>query len=421
MMLHVLVFAVPVLLALVGMPLFAVMGLSALLNHWHADMNLQGVVIMFYGLSNQPLLQALPVFAFMGYLLAASRAPKRLVRLSNACLGWLPGGLAIVAIVACSLMTAFTGASGITVLALGGLLLPAMRANAYSERFSMGVITSGGSLGLLFVPSLPIILYGVVAECNIDRLFRAGVLPGVLAIGLLSVYALVHGVRQELPRQAFSWRELGGALWEGKWDVPLPAIVIGGIYSGVLVLSEAAVVAAVYTLFITVCVHRDVKWRHLGRIARQSAVLTAGILMILGMAMAVTNYMVDDDVPTRFFELASPWMTNKLTFLLALNLFLLALGCMLDIYSAIVLIVPLLLPIAARFNVDPVHLGIVFLANMGIGYITPPVGLNLFVASLRFRKPIWSLYWACLPFTLVLLLALLLITLFPKLSLWLAP
>jgi tripartite ATP-independent transporter DctM subunit len=409
------------LLALLGVPLFAVMGLSASANHYFADIDPQAVFIMFYQLADQPLLAALPLFAFTGYLLAGSSAPARLVRLANACLGWLPGGLAVVAIVALSLLTAFTGASGVAILALGGILYPAMRAAGYPERFALGIITAGGALGVLFIPSLPIILYGVVSETSIDALFRAGIVPGLLVIGLLAAIVIARGIYQRLPRQAFTWRELAGATWGAKWELPLPILVIGGIYGGWLAISEAAVVSAAYAMLVEAFIHRDIPWRRLGPIARRSAILTASILMILGMAMAVTSFMIDTEVPTRFFEFARQYMTSRIAFLIALNLFLLFVGCMMDIFAATVLIVPLILPIARQYGIDPVHLGILFLANLGIGYVTPPVGMNLFIASLRFRRPILTIAWATLPFLLVLLIALAMITWWPGLSLAIHP
>lgn len=409
------------LIGIVGTPLFIVMAVSALLNHWRGEIMLQGVVISFYQLADQSLLQTLPLFAFAGYLLAHSRAPARLLRMSRALLGWFPGGLPIVAIVACSLMTAFTGASGVTIVALGGLLLPGLLEEGYDRRFSLGVITAGGSLGLLFAPSLPIILYGVVSETRIDHLFVAGVVPGLMIVTMLSLYGVWRAWRDGIPRHAFSWSELGASLWEAKWEVPLPFLVLGGIYGGRFTVSEAAVVAAAYVLVVEVVIWRDVAWRKLGAIARESMVLVGGILIILGMTMAVTSYIIDAQVPTQLFDLFSRHMNSRIGFLIVLNLFLLVVGCMIDIYAATVLIVPLIIPIAEGYGIDPLHLGIIFLTNLGIGYCTPPVGLNLFIASIRFREPVVTLYRAALPFLLVLLIALLAVTWIPWLTLWLVP
>ena len=328
----------------------------------------------------------------------------------------MPGGLTIVTIVICSLMTALTGASGITIVALGGLLLPALIEDNYDEKFSLGLVTAGGSLGLLFAPSLPIILYGVVSETNIDDLFRAGIIPGLLIISILSSYGVYYAVKNKIPRQRFSFSEVWQSVWEAKWEIPLPFIILGGIYSGKFAISEAAVVATAYVFVTEVVICRDIKFREIGRIARESMILVGGILIILGMTLAVTNYLVDEEIPTRTLEFFSARMSNKYMFLLTLNLFLLIVGCMIDIYAAIVLIVPLISPAAIEFGIDPVHLGIIFLTNLGIGYITPPVGLNLFIASIRFREPVLKLYWASLSFLGCLLIALILITYLPILS-----
>ncbi len=409
------------IIALAGAPLFVVMGLSAVINHKNAEIDLQAVIINFYQLASKPLLQALPLFAFTGYLLTYSNAPKRLLHLSRAALGWVPGGLAIVTIISCSFLTALTGASGITIVALGGLLLPALLDENYDKNFSLGLVTSGGSLGLLFAPSLPIILYGVVSETNIDHLFKAGIVPGIMIIVILSLYGISYALKRNIPRQQFSLKEVRLAIWEAKWELPLPFIILGGIYRGKFAISEAAAIAAAYVFIAEVIICRDIKFREIGKIARESMVLVGGILIILGMAMAVTNYLIDEEIPSQMLEFFSVRMTNKYTFLIALNIFLLIIGCMVDIYAAIVLIVPIISPIALEYGIHPVHLGIIFLTNLGVGYITPPVGLNLFIASIRFREPVLKLYLASLSFLACLLAALALITYFPSLSTFLLP
>jgi len=412
---------VSVILALGTVPLFVVMVVSAVLLSvalGQDEVPFGSIVISINSLAKMQLLEALPLFAFGGYLLAYSGAPNRLVRLSNAVLGGLPGGLAIVAIVGCTFLTALTGASGVTIVALGGLLLPAMLKHGYPENFSLGTITAGGSLGVLFAPSLPIILYGVVSGVSTDDLFKAGLIPGLLIIATLSVYAAVRGIQCKVPRQAFSWRELGGALWEAKWEIPLPIFLIIGIYRGVFVVSEAAVIAAAYIFIVEVIIQRDIKWGRIGAIARESMVLIGGILIILGTTLAVNNAIIDAEIPKEMFARIKPYMESKITFLICLNVFLLIVGCMIDIYAAVVLIVPLILPIAAHYGIHPVHLGIIFLTNLGIGYATPPVGMNLFIATVRFNKPILKLYWACIPFILLLLVMLAVITYCPALSTW---
>ena len=413
--------ALIIVIAVIGTPLFAVLGLSALINHWRAEIDLQAIIINFYQLASKPLLQTLPLFAFAGYLLTYSQAPNRLLRLSKALLGWLPGGLTIVTILACSLLTALTGASGITIVALGGLLLPTLIEEGYEKKFSLGLITAGGSLGLLFAPSLPVILYGVVSETDIDLLFRAGIVPGILVIALLATYGIAYAIRHGIPRQDFSFSEVFNALWEAKWEVPLPFLIVGGIYTGKFAISEAAVVAVTYVLVVEVLIYKDICLTSIGRIARESVVLVGGILIILGMTLAVTNYLIDEDVPTRLLEYFSTRMTSKYAFLVILNIFLLTVGCMIDIYAAIVLIVPLISPIAIEYGIHPIHLGIIFLTNLGIGYITPPVGLNLFIASIRFGEPVLKLYWASLTFLFFLLIALILITYIPAFSTYFIP
>lgn len=408
------------ILALFGTPLFAIMGLFSLINHHKAEIDPQGIIINFYQLASQPLLQTLPLFAFAGYLLTHSGAPRRLVALAKAFLGWIPGGLVIVAVVACSLMTAFTGASGVTVIALAGLL-PVLMNDRYDEEFSIGLITSGGSLGLLFAPSLPIILYGVVSETNIDHLFRAGVIPGLLAVLVLSLYGMRYAIRHGIPRQSFSIREVGRSAWEAKWEIPLPIVVIAGIYTGTFAISEAAVIATAYVLIVEVVIYRDIPLSQIGRIARETVALTGAILIILGMTYAVTNYLIDEQVPTKILEVLKTHIHSKAAFLIGLNIFLLVIACTVEIYAAIVLVVPLIMPIAAEYGIHPVHLGVIFLTNLGIGYIMPPLGLNLFMASIRFRQPVLKLYVACLGFFLCFLLVLLVVTYVPALSTMLIP
>ena len=412
------------LLALLGAPLFAVIGASALIGFYRSEIDLAAAAIEFYRIADMPILLAIPLFTFAGYLLSESGAPRRLVRLTNALLGWMPGGLAVVALVACALFTAFTGASGVTIVALGALLYPALMQAGYRENFSLGLVTTSGSLGLLFAPSLPLILYAVIAQqlgvgasFTVDELFLAGVLPGLLMVALLSGWSVWRN--RNLPLSSFSTEEVLGALREAAWELPLPVIVLGGIYSGYFAVSEAAAVTALYVLVVEVVILRDVKVRELPRVMRESMILVGGILAILGVSLASTNYLIDAEVPTRLFDTIRAYIDSKLAFLALLNIFLLVLGMMLDIFSALVLMIPLLLPIAVGYGIDPLHLGIIFLANMQIGYFTPPVGMNLFIASYRFKKPVMQLYSAALPFFFLLLGAVLIITYWPALSLWL--
>ncbi|HKX54563.1 MAG TPA: TRAP transporter large permease subunit, partial [Xanthomonadales bacterium] len=370
-----------ILLALLGTPLFAIIAASALWGFYQEGIDFQALAIEFYGIAEMPILLAIPLFTFAGYLLSESQAPQRLVRLTRALLGWVPAGLAVVSLAVCALFTAFTGASGVTIIALGALLLPALQQAGYPHKFSLGLVTSAGSLGLLFAPSLPLILYGVVAEISVDSLFRAGILPGILMLVALSGYSVWTNRAVRVPLGDFSWAEVRSALREAAWEIPLPIVVLGGIYSGYFAVSEAAAVTAVYVLIVDVLVLREVSWRKLPGIMRESMMLVGGVLIILGMSLASTNYMIDAGVPQKLLELVRQFVSSEFSFLLLLLVFLLVLGAILDIFSATVLVVPLILPVAMQFGVDPVHLGIVFLATMQLGYLTPPVGLNLFIAS----------------------------------------
>ena len=413
------IFTAPILLllALLGAPLFAVIAASAMLGFMREDISLQAVAIEFYGIAEMPILLAITLFTFAGYLLSESGAPRRLVRLTQALLGWMPAGLAIVALAACAFFTAFTGASGVTIIALGALLFPAMNQAGYPEKFNLGLITSSGSLGLLFAPSLPLILYGIIAEISVEDLFLAGILPGLLMLVMLSTYSIWKNRTVRVPMSSFSWKEVRQAVREAIWEIPLPFVVLGGIYSGYFAISEAAAVTALYVLMVDVLILREIPLRKFPAIMRESMMLVGGILVILGMSLASTNYMIDAGVPQKLLEYVSLLVTGELSFLLLLLLFLLVLGAILDIFSAIVLVVPLILPVAIQFGVHPVHLGIVFLAPMQLGYITPPVGLNLFIASYRFERSIGELYLSTLPFFVILLVSVALIAFWPELSL----
>lgn len=409
-----------VLLALLGAPLFAIIAASALLGYAREGYDLAAIAIDILGLAEIPFLSAIPLFTFAGYLLSESGAPQRLVRLTNAVIGWIPGGLALVALAACALFTAFTGASGITIIALGAILYPALQHDGYPDDFTLGLVTTSGSLGLLFAPSLPLILYGVIAEVPIDSLFRAGVLPGILMLVLLAGWSLWVSRGKRTPAHVFSLPKLFAAVRESAWELPLPVVVLGGIYSGFFAVSEAAAVTALYVLVVEVLVLREISFARLVRIMGESMLLVGAILVILGVSLASTNYMINAQVPQQLLELVAALVSSPTTFLVLLLVFLLILGAILDIFSAIVLVVPLILPIAAQYDINPIHLGIVFLAAMQLGYLTPPVGLNLFIASYRFERPILEVCRATFPFLLILLVSVIAITFWPQLSLWLA-
>lgn len=408
-----------VALALLGTPLFIIISASALLSFYLVGIDSSIVIIEMYRLAKTPMLIAIPLFAFAGYVLAESGTPGRLVRVSRAILGWLPGGLAVVVLLACTLFTAFTGASGVTIIALGGLLLPALLSERYPERFSLGLVTTSGSLGLLLPPSLPLILYGVVTNTSIDQLFIAGIVPAVLLVFLLSLFSVYKGLEAEVPSSRVALREVIDAIRVAKWELPLPAVVLAGIYTGYFAISDAAAITAFCVVVVEVAIYRDVRVRDLPQIMQKSMVLVGGILVILGAALALTNYMIDAEVPMKLLDFLKVHIESKLVFLIMLNIFLLLVGCMIDIFSALVVVVPLISPIAHAYGIHPVHLGIIFLVNLGIGYSTPPVGMNLFIASFRFERPVLKLYMASLPFLAILLLALIIITYVPSLSLFL--
>ncbi len=411
-----------IVFALLGVPMFAVFGALAMLAYRSGGMDFSIVIGELTRLTGMPMLQALPMFALAGYVLAGSRASERLLRITRAAFGWMPGGLAMVSIVVCTFLTAFTGASGVTIVALGGLLFPALRKDGYREKAALGLVTSGGNLGVLFAPSLPLILYAVIAqpisgEVTIDALFRAGALPGLLGIGALCGYGIWAGLHAKIQRRPFAVRELGAALKEAKWEIPLPFVVLGAIYGGWLAASETAVLTAAYVLVVEVLIHRELPVRKLAGIVRDTVVLVGGVLLILGMGMAITNYLIDQEVPQLMLDWVGARIQNPILFLVALNLFLLVVGCVMDIYTATVVIVPLLAPLAVQYGIHPVHLAVIFLANLAIGYSTPPVGMNLFIAAMRLGKPLMKLAAASLALMGIMLGVLILITYWPALSL----
>jgi tripartite ATP-independent transporter DctM subunit len=417
----ILISLVLLLLTLLGAPLFAIIATSAMVGFHRDETDLMNMALEIQSIADLPFLAAIPLFTFAGYVLSESDAPKRLVRLTSTMIGWMPGGLALVALAACAFFTAFTGASGVTIIALGAILYPALKHDGYGDRFNLGLVTSSGSLGLLFAPSLPLILYGVIAEVPIDSLFLAGIMPGMVMLAMLSAWSLWVNRHNRRSLASFSWAEARSALRESMWEIPLPFVVLGGIYSGYLAVSEAAAVTALYVLIVEVLIHREIPIREMPRIMRASMVLVGGILVILGVSLASTNYMISAGIPQMLLEYVAGLVSSPVSFLILLLVFLLVLGAILDIFSAIVLVVPLILPIAAQYGVHEVHLGIVFLAAMQLGYMTPPVGLNLFIASYRFEKPIMEVYSATFPFLIILLFSVILIAFWPGLSLWLVP
>jgi C4-dicarboxylate transporter, DctM subunit len=414
-----------IVMLLLGAPLFAVILAATMLGFYQAEVDLSVIATEIYRIADTPLLVALPLFTLSGYLLSESQTSQRLLRLTRAWFGWMPFGLAIISLLTCAMFTAFTGASGVTIVALGALLLPVLIQEGYNSKFSLGLVTTTGCLGLLLPPSVPLILYGVIVQqinlgekFTLQQLFLAGLLPSLLMIALLAGWAVWANRRVTLDRSAFNWPEGLASLKAIAWELPLPLFIAGGLFGGFLAISEVAAVTALYVLIIEIFIYKEIRLNQLMHVMTEAMKMLGGILLILGVSMAFTNYLIDAEVPTRLFDWIKAHIDSKFSFLLLLNLFLLLLGAILDIFSALVIMVPLILPVAISFGIHPIHLGIIFLANMQIGYLTPPVGMDLFIASYRFNKSITELYQATLPFVLVLLLAVVIITYVPWLSLW---
>jgi C4-dicarboxylate transporter, DctM subunit len=409
--------ALLVLMALAGAPLFAVIAGIGLLAFSAAGIDTAALIAELYRLVDFPALIAIPLFTFAGFILAESQAPRRLVALAQALFGWIPGGFAVVAVFTTAVFTAFSGASGVTIIALGGLIFPALVKQGYPRDFSLGLMTTSGSLGLLFPPSLPIILYSIVAGVSIDKLFLAGLVPGILLILILSAYSIRMGVAAKVPRMPFTIRGAWKALKEAAWEAPLLVLVIGGIYGGLFTATEAAAITALYVLVVEVFIRRDISlFPGLPRVIRDSMVLVGAILVMLGAAMGLTSWIIDQQIPMQLFDFVSRYISSKLVFLIILNLFILVMN-MVEIFSAIIIVVPIIVPVALRYGVDPVHLGIIFLLNLEIGYMTPPLGLNLFLASIRFNTPLPRVYRTALPYLALLFVVLLAVTYVPALSL----
>ena len=404
------------ILCIMGTPLFSVIAASAMFGYASQEIDLMAIVIEIIGISDMPFLSAIPLFTLSGYLLSESNAPKRLVALTDVFLGWMPSGLAIVSILACALFTAFTGASGVTIIALGAILYPALKEDGYSDKFNLGLITTSGSLGLLFAPSLPLILYGVIAEVSIDNLFKAGILPGLMMIILLSFYSFSVNAKNSKSGRSFNLKKALITLKECAWEIPLPFLVLGGIYSGFFAISEAAALTALYVFIVEVVILKEIKFIDLPSLMRESMIMVGGILIVLAVSLASTNYMIDSGLPQKIFGLVSEVVDDQITFIILLLLFLIILGAILDIFSAIVLVVPILLPIAEMYEINQIHLGIIFLSTMQLGYLTPPVGINLFIASYRFDRSIIDVYSSTIPFFLILLISVILIAFLPSLS-----
>ena len=408
-----------IVIALIGAPLFTVIAAGAILASFSADISPDIIVIEMHRLAASPNMIAIPLFTFAGVLMSSGGAPRRLVDFYRAAFGWMPGGLAIVTIGACAFFTTFSGASGVTILALGGLLYPILRGEGYKENFSLGLLTTSGSLGLLFPPSLAILIYGIVAGVSIENMFFAGLVPGLLLMLMLAAYSMVQGNRSHVVKHKFEVSTLLAAARGSAWDLFLPAGVVIGIFGGFVSIMEAAAVTAAYVIIVEVYIYKeiDLRTQFFGLLV-ETCVLFGSLLAILLVALGLTNLMIDAQLPMKLLAAIEDHITSPIEFLLLLNLFLLLVGAMMDIFSAIIVVVPLILPLASRYGVDPIHLGIIFLANLEIGYSTPPVGINLFIASQRFNKTIVTLFKSTLPYLLIMLIWLLMITYIPELSLW---
>jgi len=405
-----------------GAPLFVAIGGMAVILFRHADVPLASISAEIYRLVTSPTLPTIPLFAFAGYILTVGDVSRRLVRFFRAIVGWMPGGIAVVTVIVCTFFTTFTGASGVTIVALGGILLPALIADRYPERFSLGLLTSSGSLGLLFPPCLPVILYAVVAGIAVDKMFLGGVLPGLFLSLLVAVFAVVVGLKSGSQRTTFSMKELGVATWEAKWDLLLPVIVLVGIFGGFATTVEAASLTVLYAALVGLFIQRDVTpSRLVGTAGTETIRLVGGFLLLLAAATGLTGYMVDAGIPQAILEWVRSVITSRLTFLLVMNVFLLIVGGFMHIFSAIVIIVPIIAPLAAAYDIHPVHMGIIFLANLEIGFLMPPVGMNLFMSAYRFEKPFGQVVLSVLPFLLLLFAGVLVITYVPLLTTALLP
>jgi tripartite ATP-independent transporter DctM subunit len=402
---------------LLGAPVFVAMAGVAMVLFFHDGTPISAVPTAVFNLSKTTTLPAIPLLTAAGYVLAEGGAARRMVRAYKGLFGWLPGGVAVMATVVCALFTTFTGASGVTILALGGLLLPSLLEDHYPEDFSVGLVTAAGSLGLLFPPSLPVILYAVVAQAPIEHLFIGGLVPGLLMILLVAGYGVVVGVRARAPRQVFRPREALSALWEAKWDLGLPTLVVVAVATGFATVVEAAALAAAYSLVVELVVFRSVHpLRDLPRVMAHTSALVGSVLILLGAALGLTSWFVDAEVPTRLVAWMTTHVHSPALFLLMLNAVLLVLGSVLEIYSAIVVLAPLVAPLGAAYGIEPIHLGVVFLANLELGFLFPPMGLNLFLSASRFGKPLPWVYRKSFPFLVIMAVGVLAITYLPAIT-----
>ena len=400
-----------------GAPIFVGLGGLAVLMFWLDYTPISAIPAEAYRIVVSPTLPTIPLFTLAGYLLAESRASERLVTVFRELFGWIPGGTPVIIVLLCGFFTALTGGSGVTILALGGLLLPMLIRDGYSRSFSLGLITVSGSIGLLFPPSLPLIIYGVTAGVSIKDVFIAGLLPGTLLVFMLSTWAVIQGKKSNIKLKKFVMDSALKASWDTKWEMFLPILILLGVFGGFTTLVETAAITVIYIFIIEVFVYKDIKLNSIPKIVVDCATLIGGVLVILGVAMGLTSYLVDAQVPMLLLSWTKEAVSNKYLFLLMLNIFLLMVGCLMDIFSAIIVIVPLIAPLGSHFGIEPVHLAIIFIANLELGFLTPPVGMNLFLSAYRFNEDMPKIYQATLPFFVIKLLAVGLITYIPIITL----
>ena len=403
--------------AVLGAPIFAILGGAAVLLFMSDGVTPATVLIETYSLSVSPTLPAIPLFTLAGFILAEGQASSRLLRVFRAWFGWIPGGTAVVCAVLCTFFTAFTGGSGVTILAVGGVLFPALLKEGYRDRFSLGLLTTSGSLGLLLPPSLPLILYAVVAQIPIENLFIGGILPGILLTSMIAAWGVREGMKSGTPTHPFAVGEGLASLWAAKWELAMPFVVIISMFSGLATAVEAAALTALYALLIQTVIHRDLSLRRdLLRVFVECVVVIGGVLVILGVAVGLTNYLVGVQLPMKLVAWVQSHIQSRLAFLLALNVFLLVVGWLMEIFAAIVVVVPLIVPLGMAYGIHPVHLGIIFVANLELGFLTPLVGINIFLASYRFKRPVLEVCVAVLPFAAILAAGVLVITYVPWLT-----
>jgi tripartite ATP-independent transporter DctM subunit len=420
---------IPGLLALLaavvfGAPIFVMLGGAALILFWGEQTPISSISLTHYSMVTNPTLATVPLFTLAGYFLAEGGASKRLIRVFHAFLGQFRGGPAIVTVLGCAFFTSFTGASGVTILALGGLLLPVLLGAGYSERATLGLLTGSGGLGLLFPPSLPLILYAIVASSNakgsgvsIEKMFLGGLGPGALLVAMAVWLGIRLGPKTQVSQAGFDRHEAGRAVWAAKWELLLPVVALVALFSGLATPVEAAALTAFYAFVVETFVMRDYKSpREVARVMAECGLLVGGVLLILGVALGFTNYLIDAQIPARAVDWVTGAVHSKYAFLLALNLCLLVVGCVMDMFSAIVVVVPIIVPLGLAYGIDPIHLGIIFLSNLELGLLTPTAGINIFLSSYRFGKPVLQISRAVIPMQCILILGLLLITYIPPLT-----